>query len=54
MQRVNAEAVIEVGAKVARTHLGSEVAVGSGDQAHVHPVLAVRTQALQLAALQHA
>ena len=54
MQRVYAEAVVEVGAEVANTYLCCQVAIGGCDQAHIHPVFAVRAQALQLAALQYA
>lgn len=52
LQRVYAQAVIEVGAEVAAAHLFGEVAVGRRDQAHIHLVVTVRAQALQLPALQ--
>ncbi|BCR22636.1 hypothetical protein KAM429_31930 [Aquipseudomonas alcaligenes] len=54
LQRVDAEAVIEIGAEAPGAHFLGQVAVGGGEDAHIHPVLAVRAQALQLAALQHA
>ncbi|MNY74468.1 hypothetical protein D3C86_2135090 [compost metagenome] len=46
--------MVEVGAVAAVAHFGRQVTVGRGDQAHVDLMLLVRTQALQLAALQHA
>ncbi len=54
MQRIYAEAVVEVSAEIAIAYFCCQVAVGGCYQAHIHPVFAVRAQALQLAALQHA
>jgi len=36
------------------THFGGEIAVGRRQHPHIHPMLAIRAEALQLAALQHA
>ncbi|MND67872.1 hypothetical protein D3C80_593030 [compost metagenome] len=46
--------MIEVGAEAPGAHFLGQVAVGGGDHPHVDVVLAVRTDPLQLAALQHA
>ncbi len=46
LQRVDAQTVVEVGAVAAIAHLFGEVAVGGGNQAHVHLVLLVRAQSL--------
>ena len=53
-QRVNAQAVIQVGTKSSGTHLSRQVAVGGGDHPHVDAVFAIRTDPLQLPTLQHA
>ena len=48
------QAVVEVLAERAFFERGAEVAVGGGDQAHVHLVRFRSAQALELAVLQHA
>ncbi len=53
-QRVNAQAVIQVGTKASGAHLSRQVAVGGGDHPHVDAVFAIRTNPLQLPTLQHA
>ena len=53
-QGVDAEPVIEVCAVTSGAYLLGQVAVACGDHPHIDLVLAVRTQALQLPALQRA
>ena len=51
-QRIHVQAVEEVGAKAARGHLGNQIAVGGGQDAHVDLQRAVSAHALDLAFLQ--
>ncbi len=53
-QRVDTQAVVQIGAKTPGAYLGGEVTVGGGDHPHVDTMLAVRADPLQLPALQHA
>ena len=50
---VDAQPVVEVAAVAAQAHLFIQVAIGGGNQAHVHVAFLVRTNALQLSAGQH-
>ncbi|MCY1554335.1 hypothetical protein D9M68_909000 [compost metagenome] len=54
LQRIDREAVVEVGAKAPGRDLATQVAVGGRQHAHVHAQLPVTAGALQFAALQHA
>ena len=54
LQRVDAEAVIEVGAEAALAHLDRQDAIGGGDDAHVDMMKAVGADPLHLAELHGA
>ena len=52
-QRIHAETMIEIGAIAPGAHLLDQIPIGGRDDAHVDLVLAVRTDPLQLSALQY-
>src|SRR5690554_3330141 len=52
MNRVGTESVEEVGTKASGSNLLPEVAVGGGDNTHVHLVLGITANTLHLPALQ--
>ena len=53
VQRVGAEAVVEIGAQAPGLYFFGQIAVAGCQYTHIHLVLAVRADPLQLAALQH-
>ena len=54
LQRIDVESVIKISTHAASCHFCRQITVGGGNHAHIDMVFAVRAQALQLAALQHA